>query len=292
MASKRGNAHMQEGAMAEHPDAAVQFFARLKEESIPRIERSTVPLYGIRDAQIRRDRTGVLYKVAGHHFILTASHYLRTLVEDNIPLCVDRTDGLSLPVPLAGAMFHGTEEEGRDVAAIKLPADVAKQLLPQKEFLTHSEVRLTDENADSLYVVFGYPERWSGVATRSSVLSRPLVYVCRPYEGECDPTACFDPKVHVVLAFEQNAYNIFQETTEELPPLQGVSGCGIWKVADWSSEGLQRWQPEHTSLVALQHHWDRNRDYVRGTWLGYALALIKDKYPDVSAAMDLVYPAG
>jgi len=277
--------------MDDNADFVVQFFARLKEDCVPRIERATVPLYQIPNADIHLDRTGVLYKVAGHHFILTASHHLQSMVEDNTPLYVDSTDGSSLPIPLAGAMFHGTEEHGRDVAAVKLPPDVAAKLLPQNEFLTHSEVRLTDEKADSLYLVFGYPEKWSGVATQSSVCSRPLLYVCRPYKGQCNPTAFFDPKVNVILAVEQNAYNIIEETTEVLPPLHGVSGCGIWRVADWSAEELLRWRPEHTCLVALQHHWDPKRDYIRGTWLGYALALIKDNYPDVSAAMDLVYAA-
>ena len=278
--------------MSEQPDPAIAFFGRLKAECIPRIERSTVPWYAIPDTHIQRDRTGVLYKVAGLHFILSASHCLQEVVQRNIALYIDRTDAATLPIPLAGAVFHGTEVEGRDVSAIKLPDDVVEQLLPRKKFLTHSEVRLTDEDNASLYILFGYPALWSGVASESSVISRPLVYACRRYEGPPHPNAFFDPKVNVVLEFEQDAYNVFDKTTEHLPRLEGVSGCGIWRVADWTPEGLQRWRPEQTCLVALQHHWDPDRQYIQGTWLRYALALIKDNYPEVSAAMDLVYPPG
>lgn len=275
-----------------NPDLATEFFARLRKECVPRIERATVPFYAVQDDKLHRDRTGVLYKVAGHHFILTASHYLRPIVENNIPLYIDRTDNSTLPIPLANAVFHSTEEEGRDVGVIKLPDDVAEQLLPTKEFVTHSEVRLAEKNADSLYVLFGYPERWSGVATESSVVSHPLIYVCRPYEGQCDPDAFFDPNVHVVLELHQDAFNVLEEATVQLPRLHGVSGCGIWRVADWSAAGLQGWRPEQTCLVALQHRWYPKREYIQGTWIGFALALVQHNYPEVSAAMKLIYPSG
>jgi hypothetical protein len=103
------------------PEFARDFFARLRAECLPRIEKVTVPFYGIQGNDLKRDRTGVLYKVAGHYFILSASHKLRTIVKNNIPLYIDRTDKRSLPISLAGAVFHGTEEKGRDVAAIRLP---------------------------------------------------------------------------------------------------------------------------------------------------------------------------
>lgn len=272
------------------PQFATEFFARLKTECVPRIEKVTVPFYGIQDGQLKRDRTGVLYRIGGHHFILTAAHDLRGIVENNIPLYIDRTDSSTLPIPIVGAVFHTTEEKGRDVAAIKLPDDVVEQLGPNKEFLTQGDIRLTDKDANSLYLVFGYPEDWFGVAAQSAVVSNPLVYACRPYEGETDPNAYCHPDVHIVLEFVQTAVSVPDEGSHELPDLHGVSGCGIWRVAEWSKEGFQRSRPDQVCLVALQHSWYRQRKYIKGTWLGHALALIQDNYPDVSAPMSLVYP--
>jgi len=271
---------------------AADFFARLKTECIPRIEKVTVPFYGIQDDQVKRDRTGILYKVAGNHFILTASHYLRPIIQNKIPLYIDRTDSGTLPIPLADALFHTTEEEGRDVAAIKLPDDVADQVLATKEFLTHSEVKLSAKDADSLYILFGYPKDWSSMGTESSILSNPLAYATRRYEAERDPHALFDPNVHVVLEFSQTAMSLTDQRTAELPHLRGVSGSGIWSVAQLSNEGLRTWRPEHLSLVAIQHRWFRQRRYIQGTWIGYALALVQDNYPDVRAAMNLAYVRG
>ena len=268
------------------PDFVRDFFKRFEAECIPRIERATVPFYAIQDDEVKLDRTGVLYSIAGHHFILTASHDLGAIVRYNIPLYVDRTDHSSLPIPLSDAVFHCTEKERRDVAAIKISDKVAEQLRPNKEFLTHADVRLTDQGGDALYVLFGYPERWFAGATESALVSAPLVYLCRPYEGEVG----FDPKLHVLLGFNQAAENLTEGKSQELPPPYGVSGCGIWRVAEWSKSDLDCWRPDQLSLVALQHSWSEERKYVRGTWLGYALGLIQDNYPDVAAAMSLVYP--
>jgi hypothetical protein len=90
------------------PQFARDFFRRLQKECIPQIEKYTVPFYGIQDDEIKRDRSGVLYKVGGHHFVLTASHDLREIVANNIPLYIDRMDDKSLPIPLGDAIFSGT----------------------------------------------------------------------------------------------------------------------------------------------------------------------------------------
>ena len=271
---------------------ATDFFARLKAQCLPRIDKVTVPFYGVQDDQVKRDRTGVLYRVGGHHFILTASHYLRPIVENGIPLYVDRADFKSLPIPLAAAKFHTTEEEGRDVAAVKLPEGVVEKLLETKEFLTHADVRLTDDAEDSLYLMFGFPEDWSGVANESSLAAHPLIFASCRYHGERHPDAFFDPKVHIVLQFDQSAVTVPDNSKEQLPRLHGVSGCGIWKVANWSRESLERWHPDQVSLVAIQHRWFPQSKYIQGTWVGYVLALIQENYPEVSTAMNLIYPKG
>ena len=51
-----------------------KFCDTLRKECIPGIENATVTLVAIQDEKIVHDRTGVLYRVGDHHFILTASH--------------------------------------------------------------------------------------------------------------------------------------------------------------------------------------------------------------------------
>lgn len=278
---------MQQNAL---PRLTTDFFARFRAQCASRIERSTVLLYGIQDDQLKHDRTGVLYKVGGDDFILTASHDLNGIVKNNIPLYVDRADGHTLPIPLANAVFHGTEKEPRDVAAIKLPDSVVRQLAPNKEFLTQADITLSGTNANALCALFGYPKDWSGVVTETGFVSNPLGYLCRRHTGETDPGKYVHPDLHVVLEFCQTAVDIVDGSAAQLPRLKGVSGCGIWRVAELSKEGSRRWRPDQLRLVALQHSWHQQMKYVRGTWIVHALALVRDQYPDVAAAMRLVYP--
>lgn len=255
------------------------FLTRLEAECLPRIEKFTVPFYYLQNNEAKRDRTGVLYKVAGKHFILTASHDLRTIVEKDIPLFIDYADINSSPIPLTTSMFHCNEKRSRDVAAIILPDEVVRELIETKEFLTHRDVKLSDEAADALYVMFGFPGAWPC----------PLVYLSGPYNGQADRDF-FNPLIHIELDFSQSAVSVLGKKTKQLPRLHGVSGCGIWKVTECSQESFDHWRPEQVSLVAIQHRWYEIRKCIRGTWVGSVLALIQDNYPDVSAAMNIIYP--
>jgi hypothetical protein len=272
------------------PRLATAFLGRIKAECMSRIERTTVALYAVQHDQVKRDRTGVLYNVAGHHFILTASHHLRSIVQAGIPLYIDLVDGSSSPIPITDAVFLSTEEDGRDVAAIKLSGEVIEQLRPHKDFLTHADVRLNDRNQDALYLIFGYPEVWSRVVGEHAVASYGMAYSCRPFQGERSPDAFFHQDVHILLEFDQQALSVIDQATHQLPRPHGISGCGIWRVVGLSKEAIRQWRPGHVCLVALQHTWFPQRKYIQGTWVGYALALIQEKYPDVSAAMELAYP--
>jgi hypothetical protein len=272
------------------PSLVASFLTRLKAEGIPRIEKAAVAFYGVQDEQVKRDRTGVLYRIADLHFILTASHGLRQIVQNKIPLFIDCADRRELPIPITDAVFHSTEQDGRDVAAIKLSNEVVQRLRPHKEFLTHADVMLNTEQSRALYLLFGYPALWSGFVSETAVRSYGLAYTCLRYDGERDPYEFFDEAVHIALGFDQEAMSMADQTTQQLPQLEGISGCGIWRMAELTKEGVQCWRPEDVCLVALQHRWFPERKYIQGTWIGYALALIQDNYPRVSAAMELVYP--
>jgi hypothetical protein len=108
-----------------------EFFDSINSTYLPRIEKATVPILGVQNDRISHDRTGILYRIGGHHFVLTASHKLRQIVGNTIPLYLSLNTLGAEPLPLADARFHSTEEDGRDVAAIWLPLEVAQERLPK-----------------------------------------------------------------------------------------------------------------------------------------------------------------
>jgi hypothetical protein len=60
-------------------------FLRVRDKAFPHIESATVPIYGFQDDEVRHNRTGVLFRIADTHFILTAAHDLQTIVQAGIP---------------------------------------------------------------------------------------------------------------------------------------------------------------------------------------------------------------
>ena len=87
------------------------FLRRVRDEGFRLIEAATVPLYGFQDNQVKQDRTGILFRVADKHFILTAAHRLRKILGAEIPLLADFSVRHRIPIPLVQGKFWMTEEE-------------------------------------------------------------------------------------------------------------------------------------------------------------------------------------
>jgi hypothetical protein len=119
---------------------------------------------------------------------------------------------------------------------------------------------------------------------------RPLVYITRAYAGKRYGGTFYDPNVHVVLEFDQDAVGFPAGDRTRLPSIRGISGCGIWRVANL--DGIAHCSAKRLRLVGLQHRWvrDDHAKYIQGTWIKYALQLILDNYPNLQGPMNLVYP--
>ncbi|MEK6797878.1 MAG: hypothetical protein AABZ12_02815 [Planctomycetota bacterium] len=252
----------------------------------------------MQNSRIVHDRTGVLYQIGDHHFILTASHAgengdqnLRDVIQNEIPLYVPvNADGV-LPIPLCGANFHGTEVNGRDIAVIRLPNDVASQIALHKRFILHNAVRVDDNERTGGYVIVGFPMDWSCQKLGEDYLySDPLIYYCKRYMGEVDPQSAYSPEVHVLLGFERNARNVTIGQDEQIPLPSGISGCGVWRVADpWRRE-LQAVSSANVSLVGVQNKWHRGLNYIMATRISWVLQCILHGYPELERPMRLAYP--
>ncbi|HUT88449.1 MAG TPA: hypothetical protein VMY37_03040 [Thermoguttaceae bacterium] len=250
----------------------------------------TVRLFGVQDNEVKRDRTGVLYRVADQHFILTAGHDLQGIVEHDIPLFLLPTWAEQEPIHLIDCQFHGTETHGRDVAAIRLTDRVFRSLPPPLEFLGHNSVDLNTDQGNGPFVIFGYPMQWPDRHDEGIHHTKAMVFVAQPYTGERHPDAFYDPKVNVILGFDRNSVDLGTQTDFTLPHPRGISGCGIWRSADWRELPRKSWADEKPRLVGLQHHYFRDSKYVQGTWIAYALELIVDSYPELGNSMNLIYP--
>jgi hypothetical protein len=276
------------------------FFHRVNDEAVPTFDRATVAFYGVQNEKIVKDRTGVLLRIADTMFILTASHDLREIVQNNIPLYVGWNERTELPIPLHDSRFLTTEYESqlgerdvvRDVAAIKLGESAAKEILAGGRIpISLCDIDTNQDHSPALFVMFGFPQAWFRVDQNGPKCS-PLIYLTGIYAGEhwSDAQVEYDPKVHLLLDFKQDALaaNGQTQTLPGYEGIKGVSGCGIWRVTGLHGS-FDNWRPDQCKLVAIQHRYYEKPGYLHTTWIRYGINRIFDDYPELRSAATIIY---
>jgi len=259
---------------------------------IPRMNDLTVPILTITNERICHNRTGVLYRIGDRHFVLTAAHKLRAKVENNTPLYVSVNAENVDPIPLAGATFVSSDGDERDVAAIYLPPDLAQEIGKNKTFLRHHQISHESIQRRTPYVIFGYPGDWSGhVIAEKHIMSMGMAFATFEHEGEIDTDFAYRPEVHLAVTFTRDAIKAIDGQKDKLPKPLGVSGCGIWQVADRNENGIRVRTADTMTLMGIQHNWSPRYGYVLATKIGYLLAIINQQFPDTAELMRLIYKA-
>ena len=155
-----------------------------------------------------------------------------------------------------------------------------------------ADVDMETNPKKGIYAAFGFPTDW--FQTQGEAYPRPLPFIGSIYEGKRKPDTCYDPKVHVVIGFDRKTVNVLTDTKQLLPKLDGMSGCGLWRIVDYSRAGMENWSPRKVRLVGLEHRsvlYEGNR-YMQGTWIRHAVAMIYQEYPTLHNAMRLSFPKG
>jgi hypothetical protein len=281
--------------MGKPPSPALAaFFQRIHREILPRITRATVPFYVVQNDRIVRDRSGVLLRVGDEHFLLTASHYLKAKVQNSTYLYAGWCEETAIPVPLADAIFHTSEEESRDLAVVKLSSESATQLMSSSTPITLLDVARQCSDEKAYYVVCGYPQEWLRVMP-DRIESAPLNYLCATYRGDPLPTDTFmyDARVHLLLDFTRDAYHIQSSQPATLPAKEGIvgiSGCGVWRIVGESSHEIKNWKPEDVKLVGIEHRYWQKQGAVAATKVQFLMAFLAESFPQVVPGMNIIYP--
>lgn len=270
------------------------FFRSVGEKVLPWIVEATLPFYAVQNDQIVRDRSGVFLRIGDDHFILTAAHDLKAIVENNIHLYVGWSEDEAVPVPIHDAVFHTSEEQSRDVAVIKLSHECAKHVASSSRPISLSQIAQQWPGDDGFFLVTGYPQEWLAVFP-DRIESTPLNYLCRPYQGEDLPTDQFefDPSLHFHLALPQRAISI-QSYEESLLPskkgIKGISGCGVWWIAGYSPAALKSWNPADVRLIGIEHRYWETQGAIAATKIEFMRNFLAGGFPNVVPAMKIVYP--
>jgi hypothetical protein len=121
---------------------------------------------------------------------------------------------------------------------------------------------------------------------------KPLPYFARTMVPSGN--GVFDPKVHLALTFSRAAIRMDMDvkslSQDTLPKIQGMSGCGIWKIIP-DGLALSDWNPEHMRLVGIQHRC-KHDEYILGTQIRWVLDRLCKEYPEIESALEISYRKG
>jgi hypothetical protein len=266
--------------------------------------RATVPIFISNDKQIEILGSGVLFKIASHHFLISAAH-----VFDKVKVASDAegwyislgtgaspnsdrpfVDLKKTYVLLSAKTGFGREDDPLDVAVAKLPDDIVEVLLRHRRFLNQSELDPHDPQSPmSRYALFGYPTI-SGTMKRDErmFLYTPFLLgtqICTRDRGELHPPP--DPNATILLDFSTVACATIEDGKPGTPPdPRGISGCGIWRIID-GPQSVNRWKPDHVKLVGIETGYREDKLYIRGTRINVVLNFLVQKYPEVRSALAL-----
>lgn len=244
--------------------------------------------------------SGVLLNIGTDYFVLTVAHVAKA-IEQHRPFGRIFFVELGLDDSLVVKNFSGAEfvypEASRenivDVCAIRLsPDDLSKS--DRDRFLPLSSVSL--EESSDRFVLLGLPltNSESEVQAPNSVrtVAVPLCYRTTPYRRK-PPKENFDKGAHFLLKEKRgktlltgrDAIRSFKSKSsfDELPRLNGMSGCGVWKRNDKDTSVLNGLE-FGLRLVGIQQSALHGK-YVKCTKIGFVLRCIYKRYPNLPDPM-------
>ena len=280
----------------------------LRAEVIPWIERATVPFYYLQKDSRKneygiagKDRSGVLLHIGNDHFILTAAHYLDAYIRDDIFIFMSWDDEEKCPIPITTDEIALTDQKTFDITAIKLLPETAAKLLKSHTPLYLADIGRDCHNSRGYYLILGYPrlgtkfveQRWNDPHPHKPEVES-LKYLCKRSADEWHhPDLQYSPTMHLVVGMSPTGSiptNGVVEDRLDYEGINGISGCGIWLVADRrKNKPLSSYGVEDCKLVAIEHTYDEAAGRVAGTWIDLALDVIAKNFPETKLYINIIY---
>ena len=173
------------------------------------------------------------------------------------------------------------DDDPLDMGFVELTREMVGQM-PAARFVSLSEIDVEPRLRMGCYLVYGYPNSFSGVNTKDRVVyTEPLRYLTELHDN---PEDRFDPRWQVRLKYPPLGYT-HSKGHVSMPSPKGMSRCGIWRIVDLKPAAM--WRRDDVKLVAIDQMWHGQRRYIQGTRLPYLLFMIYRQYPSLRPAMDL-----
>jgi hypothetical protein len=235
--------------------------------------------------------SGVLFKLKGHYFILTAGHVARYVETHGDPYIsvANFFHSFRPKVVQHQSKFSDIDDRGFIELAstdANLIESCNKVFASPERILSASAKTLKQEG--SPLFLFGFPKYYAKELNRPFFLISKTLGNRRPVEL---PQA--DDDNYIDIQVDRSKMILFDGTraSHTLPGrLGGASGAGLWKVTSGD------FPPEDIRLVGIatfhsQEHWTKGAPdigFIRGIRIDKVLALIGDTYPELKTDIEKI----
>ncbi|RAJ89923.1 hypothetical protein LX87_05612 [Larkinella arboricola] len=180
--------------------------------------------------------SSVLLQIQGYYFLVTAGHVFDRKVKNNIGFMINNEIHFIMGQLRYSDVKQDETSNKVDLAILKLDPDVVQALNVKYKFI-NSELISFDHSIVNTpsYLIVGYPIRKTKVdKVKRKIIPSPLIFIT----GEADQSEYnrlkFDPLVNVLLKYRQKKVkNFTNKRVEQHTNPQGISGCGVWYIANF-----------------------------------------------------------
>lgn len=255
-----------------------------------------VPLFSEQHGEYKLVGTGSLLQIADATLLLTAYHVLELNVRHGFPLWVGRGEHEPNARAVAGEIVSFTDDES-DVGILRLPVDVARDVLAPAQLRPLRWSQLFEERADrapqGCYVICGFPSDAAEQESGGSLLPTTLCVSTNLLPGDRSGLESrFNPALHYLFEFREGlARNLGTGEDVALPAPDGMSGSVVWRICRADVPfNPSTWTPEQAAAVGIFTGWYRQPRSLKATSMVAVTTLIRREFDDLRPALNLLRP--
>lgn len=227
--------------------------------------------------------SGVLAKIQGKPFLLTAGHVLDDVLQYT-EVALSGLEPGSKGVRLLYEAYAtnwppGTErpddEDFVDIAAFRLCEEIAKAL--SERFMPEELFELNDaELIGNQYLIYGFPANIRrGKFFNRTARAKAYPYLTSLYRLERGEPKDYDRTAEVLVDYSRKETLSEDFHLQTAPHPQGMSGCGIWRMYSADHQG-ESWDGSAMRLVGLSHTYCEKLKVIRGTRISLFNEMIRE----------------
>lgn len=225
--------------------------------------------------------TCVFLRIADKHFLVTAAHVADIAFKHGLPFAVPRKAGQAA-FPLLLNFDAGYYSEPDDISVLELDALTTSELKGFHEFLVINDFDPRPLHPDAGLVVYGCPAQFFSIDDQQLMHVESLGWITTQVRG---PRKDEWKHRDLILRYDPVAHDL-EHKTGTTPRPSGLSGCGIWRVADSAYRPRDTFHPQ-PRLVGIETSFFRKDRVLAGTSISRVLDLIAGNYPDLRKAIAL-----